>query len=72
MAKEELIEFEGVVTEVLRDAKFIVKLANGHIIEASISGRMRKNLIRVLKNDNVTVEISPYDLSKGRIILRHK
>jgi len=72
MAKEELIEFEGVVTEILPNATFRVKLTNGHVILAHTSGRMRKNRIRVLLNDNVTVEITPYDLTKGRVILRHK
>jgi translation initiation factor IF-1 len=72
MAKEELIEFEGVVIEILPNATFKVKLTNGHIILAHTSGRMRKNRIRVLLHDNVTVEITPYDLSKGRVILRHK
>ncbi len=72
MAKEELIEFEGVVTEVLPNAMFRVKLDNGHEIIAHTSGRMRKNRIRVLLGDKITVEMTPYDLSKGRIILRHK
>jgi translation initiation factor IF-1 len=72
MAKEELIEFEGVVMEILPNATFRVKLTNGHVILAHTSGRMRKNRIRVLLNDNVTVEITPYDLTKGRVILRHK
>jgi translation initiation factor IF-1 len=72
MAKEELIEFEGVVTEILPNATFRVQLNNGHIILAHTSGRMRKNRIRVLLHDKVTVEITPYDLSKGRVILRHK
>jgi translation initiation factor IF-1 len=72
MAKEELIEFEGLVTEVLPNAMFRVKLDNGHEIIAHTSGRMRKNRIRVLLGDKITVEMTPYDLSKGRIILRHK
>ncbi len=72
MAKEELIEFDGLVTEVLPNAMFRVKLDNGHEIIAHTSGRMRKNRIRILLGDKVTVEMTPYDLSKGRIILRHK
>jgi len=72
MAKEELIEFEGLVTEVLPNAMFRVKLDNGHEIIAHTSGRMRKNRIRILLGDKITVEMTPYDLSKGRIILRHK
>lgn len=72
MAKEELIEFEGLVTEVLPNAMFRVKLDNGHEIIAHTSGKMRKNRIRVLLGDKVTVEMTPYDLTKGRINLRHK
>ena len=72
MAKEELIEFEGVVTEVLPNAMFRVKLENDHEIIAHTSGKMRKNRIRVLLGDKVTVEMTPYDLTKGRVILRHK
>lgn len=72
MAKEELIEFQGVVTELLPNAMFRVKLENGHEILAVTSGRMRKNRIRVLAGDKVTVEMTPYDLSKGRITYREK
>ena len=72
MSKEQLIKFEGVVVEVLPAATFGVKLSNGHMITAYISGSMKKNHIKVLQNDNVTVEMTPYDLTKGRIILRHK
>ena len=72
MAKEELIEFEGLVTEVLPNAMFRVKLDNGHEIIAHTSGRMRKNRIRVLLGDRITVEMTTYDLTKGRISLRHK
>lgn len=72
MAKEELIEFEGKVVEVLPNAMFNVELENGHMVLAHTSGRMRKNRIRILLGDKVTVEMTPYDLSKGRIILRHK
>lgn len=72
MAKEDLIEFEGEVLELLPNATFRVKLENGHELIAHTSGRMRKNRIRVLAGDKVTVEMTPYDLSKGRIIFRHK
>jgi translation initiation factor IF-1 len=72
MAKEELIEFDGLVTEILPNAMFRVKLDNGHIIIAHTSGKMRKNRIRVLLGDKVTVEMTPYDLTKGRVIHRHK
>jgi translation initiation factor IF-1 len=72
MAKEELIEFEGEVLEVLPNAMFQVKLDNGHEVLAHTSGRMRKNRIRVLAGDKVTVEMTPYDLSKARIKFRHK
>ncbi len=72
MAKEELIEFEGVVTDVLPDARFRVKLENGHEIIAYTAGRMKKYRIRTLVGDRVTVEMSPYDLTKGRVIYRHK
>ncbi len=72
MAKEELIEFEGEVQEVLPNAMFRVTLENGHEVLAHSSGRMRKNRIRVLAGDKVTVEMTPYDLSKGRIKFRHK
>lgn len=72
MPKEELLEFEGVVEEVLPNAMFRVKLENGHEILAHTSGRMRKNRIRVLLGDRVTVEMTPYDLTKGRVTLRHK
>ncbi len=72
MAKEELLEFEGVVEEVLPNTMFRVKLENDHEVLAHSSGRMRKNRIRVLAGDKVTVEMTPYDLSKGRITFRHK
>ncbi|MBQ4509107.1 MAG: translation initiation factor IF-1 [Clostridia bacterium] len=72
MAKENLMEFEGVVVDVLPNAKFKVKLQNGHIIIAQVSGKLRLNNIRVLLNDKVTVEVSVYDLTKGRIIWRAK
>lgn len=72
MAKEELIEFEGVILELLPNAMFRVELDNGHEVLGHTSGRMRKNRIRVLVGDRVTVEMTPYDLSKGRVIKRHK
>ena len=72
MAKEDLIEFDGVVTELLPDARFRVKLDNGHETLAYTSGKMKKNRIRILAGDRVTVEMTPYDLTKGRINFRHK
>ncbi len=72
MAKEEQIEMLGVVTDVLPNTLFRVQLENGHTVLAHISGKMRKNYIRILKGDKVTVEMTPYDLSKGRITFRHK
>ena len=72
MAKEEMLEFEGVVAEVLPDARCRVKLDNGHEVIAYTSGRMKKNRIRILAGDKVTVEMTPYDLDKGRINFRHK
>lgn len=72
MAKEEMLEFEGVVDEVLPDARCRVKLDNGHEVIAYTSGRMKKNCIRILAGDRVTVEMTPYDLTKGRINFRHK
>ncbi|AKE51951.1 MULTISPECIES: translation initiation factor IF-1 [Kangiella] len=70
MAKEDVIELEGKVLETLPNTMFRVELENGHIVTAHISGKMRKNYIRILTGDKVTVEISPYDLSKGRITFR--
>jgi translation initiation factor IF-1 len=72
MAKGDYIELEGVVKEKLPNTTFTVKLENGHSVLAHISGKMRKNYIRILVGDNVTVEMTPYDLSKGRITFRHK
>ena len=71
MAKD-VIEMQGAVTEVLPDTNFRVKLENGHEVLAYISGRMRKNYIRILEGDKVTVELSPYDLRRGRITYRFK
>lgn len=72
MAKEEQIEMEGTVIDALPNTMFRVQLDNGHIVLAHISGKMRKNYIRILKGDKVTVEMTPYDLTKGRITFRHK
>ncbi len=72
MAKEELLEFEGVVTDVLPEARYRVKLTNDHEIIAYTAGRMKKNRIRILAGDKVTIEMTPYDLTKGRINFRHK
>ena len=72
MAKEEMIEMEGVVSEVMPDTRFRVGLDNGHEIIAYVSGKMRKHRIRILAGDKVSIELTPYDLSKGRITFRHK
>ena len=72
MSKDDSIEFEGTVLETLPNTMFRVKLENGHVITAHISGRMRKNYIRILTGDKVKVEMTPYDLSKGRITYRAK
>lgn len=72
MSKEEAIEVEGSVVEPLPNAMFRVKLDNGHVVLAHISGKMRKYYIRILPGDRVTVELSPYDLSRGRITYREK
>ena len=72
MAKEELIEAEGEIVEVLPNAMFKVKLKNGHVVLAHVAGKMRMYFIRILKGDKVKIEISPYDLTKGRIRYRYK
>jgi len=72
MAKEDVIELEGIVKETLPNTMFRVELENGHVVTAHISGRMRKHYIRILTGDTVTVELTPYDLSKGRITFRKK
>ena len=72
MAKKEAIEVEGIVTQPLPDAQFRVELANGHVVLAHISGKIRKNYIKILTGDRVLVELSPYDLTKGRITYRMK
>jgi translation initiation factor IF-1 len=71
MAKEELIEMQGMVTEVLPDSRYRVTLDNGHVLIAYTSGKMRKHHIRILAGDAVSLELSAYDLSKGRITFRH-
>ena len=71
MAKEELIEMHGAVTEVLPDSRFRVTLDNGHELVAYTGGKMRKHRIRIIAGDDVTLELSPYDLTKGRIMFRH-
>jgi translation initiation factor IF-1 len=72
MAKEELIQLEGLVTEILPDARYRVQLDAGQVIIAYTAGKMKKNRIKTLAGDRVTVEMSPYDLEKGRLIFRHK
>jgi|TARA_B110000263_G_C15003739_1_gene371756 translation initiation factor IF-1 len=72
MAKEDQIEMEGTVIETLPNTMFRVELENGHVITAHISGKMRKHYIRILTGDKVTVEMTPYDLSKGRITFRNR
>jgi len=71
MAKEELLEMQGVVSDVMPDSRFLVTLENGHTLIAYTAGKMRKHHIRILAGDKVTLELSPYDLSKGRITFRH-
>lgn len=71
MAKEDLIEMRGIVDEVLPDSRYRVTLDNGHRMVAYTAGRMRKHHIRILAGDNVSLELSPYDLTKGRITFRH-
>lgn len=72
MAKEEVIKQDGVVQEALSNANFKVKLENDHVILATISGKMRMHYIRILPGDKVSIEMSPYDLTRGRIIYRYK
>ncbi len=72
MAKEGAIEVEGIVIETLPNAMFRVELENKHVVLAHVSGKMRKNFIRILPGDRVKLEISPYDLSRGRIVYRYK
>ena len=70
MSKQDVLEFKGTVIDLLPNAMFRVKLENGHTVTAHTAGKLRKNRIRVLQGDNVTVEMTPYDLTKGRIIFR--
>ena len=70
MSKQDLLEFKGKVTDLLPNAMFRVQLENGHVVTAHTAGKLRKNRIRVFQGDNVTVEMTPYDLTKGRIIFR--
>ena len=70
MSKQDLLEFKGTVIDLLPNAMFRVKLENGHTVTAHTAGKLRKNRIRVLQGDNVTVEMTPYELTKGRIIFR--
>ena len=72
MAKEDHIEMEGEVLETLPNTTFRVKLENGHVVTAHISGKMRKHYIRILTGDKVTVQLTPYDLTKGRIVYRNR
>jgi len=72
MPKEEFLEFEGMVTELLPEGRYRVQLDNDHMVLAYTAGRMKRNKIRTLVGDRVTVEMTPYDLSKGRITFRHK
>ncbi|MBE6357417.1 MAG: translation initiation factor IF-1 [Lentisphaeria bacterium] len=72
MAKDDVIKVEGVVRELLPNTMFRVEIQGGHVVNAHISGKMRMNFIRILPGDNVTMEMSPYDLTKGRIVFRKK
>lgn len=72
MAKQESIQVEGIVEEALPNAQFKVKLANEHVVHAHVSGKIRMNFIRILPGDKVLLELSPYDLTKGRIVFRTK
>jgi translation initiation factor IF-1 len=72
MAKQGLIRVDGLVEETLPNAQFIVKLENNHKVLAHVSGKMRMNFIKIIQGDKVTVELSPYDLTKGRVVYRYK
>lgn len=72
MAKQDLIRVDGIVEDTLPNAKFNVRLENGHRVLAHVSGKMRMHFIKIIQGDKVTVEISPYDLSKGRVVYRYK
>ena len=70
MSKQDVLSFKGQVIEILKNAQFRVKLENGHVVTAHTAGKLRKNRIRILNSDNVTIEVTPYDLTKGRIVFR--
>jgi len=70
LSKQDVLSFKGQVIEILKNAQFRVKLENGHVVTAHTAGKLRKNRIRILNSDNVTVEVTPYDLTKGRIVFR--
>jgi len=70
LSKQDVLQFKGKVVEILKNAQFRVLLENGHIITAHTAGKLRKNRIRILNSDNVNVEVTPYDLTKGRIVFR--
>ena len=70
MSKQDVLQFKGKVVEILKNAQFRVLLENGHIITAHTAGKLRKNRIRILNSDNVNVEVTPYDLTRGRIVFR--
>jgi translation initiation factor IF-1 len=72
MAKQGLIRVDGIVEETLPNAQFIVRLENGHKVNAYVSGKMRMNFIKIITGDKVTIELTPYDLSKGRVVYRYK
>jgi translation initiation factor IF-1 len=72
MSKKDVIELEGTISEALPGAMFRVELDNGHIVMAHVGGKMRKHFIRIVRGDKVTVELTPYDLTKGRIVYRSK
>ena len=72
MGKQDVIQIDGIIEETLPNANFRVKLQNGHVIRAHVAGKIRMNYIRILPGDRVTLEISPYDLTRGRITFRHK
>ena len=71
MVKEQTLEYDGVVTELLKNAMFKIRLDNGHELTAVTAGKLRKNRIRILQNDRVKVSVSPYDLTKGRVTFRY-
>ena len=71
MVKEQTLEYDGIVTELLKNAMFKIRLDNGHVVIAVTAGKLRKNRIRILQNDRVKVSVSPYDLTKGRVTFRY-